>query len=201
MKTKHIYFSLTIFAVAFLIFSAFTTENNTNTENPSKVIKFSHQQHAQLMACEDCHSGVTTATNLKTDLLPKMELCSSCHDVEDPDKCSQCHFDDLMVPFTKSEPTLLFDHAWHLKNAPLSSNGEKCLGCHKDINVNTDVAFRGQFSPSMAECWICHGETKSATASCEACHISTVNLKPKSHELASLQHGTSSLLWRPVLIA
>mgnify|MGYP001182340652 CR=1 FL=1 len=184
MKTKHIYLSLTFFAVAFLVFSAFTSRSHIESGAPSKIIKFSHEMHASVMACEDCHSGVTTASSLNARLLPEKATCAGCHDVEDSDKCSTCHYEDVYEPLKQKTSALIFDHAWHLKNAPMAQNGEKCLGCHKDINLSTGVEARGKYNPPMDVCYTCHADTKIATNACEACHVSTANLVPKTHELA-----------------
>jgi hypothetical protein len=184
MKTKHIYLSLTILVVAFLAFSAFTSRSHINSGTSTKVIKFSHEQHNAVMPCEDCHTGVAEAQSLNARLLPTKSVCAGCHDVEDPDLCSTCHFPDVYEPMQQKKAGLIFNHAFHIKNAPLAQNGDKCLSCHKDINLSGEIQVRGMFNPTMEACWTCHAETKLATNACEACHISTANLIPETHRLS-----------------
>lgn len=184
MKTKHIYLSLTILVVAFLAFSAFTSRSHINTGTSTSVIKFSHEQHSGVMSCEDCHMGVAEAQSLNARLLPAKAVCAGCHDVEDSDLCSTCHYPDVYEPLQQKKTGLIFNHAFHIKNAPLAQNGDKCLSCHKDINLSSEIQVRGMFNPTMEACWTCHAETKLATNACEACHISTANLIPETHRLS-----------------
>jgi hypothetical protein len=183
MKTKQIYFSLAILVVAFLSFSAFTSRSHLNTGANSKVIKFSHELHSAVVACEDCHSGVMDASSLNTRLLPEKSVCAGCHDVQDADKCNTCHFPDVYEPLKQQKSKIIFNHSFHLKNNATKTNGEKCLGCHKDINLSVEIDVRGKYNPTMDACWTCHADTKLAANACEACHISTAGLTPQTHKL------------------
>ncbi|GAB1351171.1 cytochrome c3 family protein [Ignavibacteriales bacterium] len=178
MKTKYIYLSLTILAVAFLLFSAFTSRSHLTSDSATKVIKFSHQLHSSVMECADCHTGVTTAASLNQRMLPEKSVCASCHDVESSDKCGTCHYEDVYEPLQQKTSGLIFNHAFHLKNAPLSGNGDKCLGCHKDVNLSTGVELRGKYNPTMEACWTCPQRPNLQPMLVGVCHVSTANLIP-----------------------
>ncbi|MBE2280631.1 MAG: cytochrome C [Ignavibacteriaceae bacterium] len=179
MKAKNIfYISILILSVSILAFSAFTSKVETAVTK-GNVIKFSHALHSELVSCEDCHSTVAKSVSLKDNLLPDKQMCATCHDVEDSDECSTCHYDGVYEKLTKVESGLIYSHAQHA----VTPSGKKteCLDCHKGIE-NADVKFaRNSFNPKMETCYTCHGETKLATNACESCHIETASLIPKNH--------------------
>jgi len=175
MKMKHFYSILTIGIIGFLFFTAFTTVPFDKKYN-KEIIKFSHQFHSELTDCESCHSGAAKAENLKSPLLPTKDDCATCHDVQDTDACSKCHYEDVNEPLVQKKPEIIFNHAFH-KEQEL-----QCTSCHLGLD-KVDYSFESPNSkPTMKSCYNCHNEKKVATNSCEACHVSTANLLPNDHK-------------------
>lgn len=180
MKIKYAYFFLISAVIFSLALTAFKFNDGTQeNEQNDKVIKFSHQKHSDA-SCTDCHSSVAENTALPDAELPKKESCASCHDVEDADNCSQCHYDDVYVPLQKKRSSLIFNHRFHLQDLK-----NECIECHKGIET-VDYSFQAvSYKPPMEKCYGCHSESKVATNVCEACHISTNNLIPESHNVSN----------------
>lgn len=180
MKILKIYSFMLLLAVSLLTLTAFQAGNSNSTGGDKKgsVIKFSHEKHAELSACQDCHTTVPTSGSLKDDLFPGHEQCSSCHDVEDSDQCSTCHYDGVFEPIQKPASELIFSHKQH------TGDKTECVTCHAGIEKAGYGIEQGAYNPEMETCFTCHNDRKVATNACESCHISTANLIPDDHKVA-----------------
>ena len=184
MKLKFFYIILTIGLITTVIFSAFSSAPATGQSGNDKIIKFSHKFHSDITDCASCHTAVSKSTSLKDNLLPKMDDCAQCHDVEDEKNCTLCHYDDVYEPLQQKQSGLIFNHSFHVGDKKV-----ECSVCHKGI-TDVDYAFKAeQPYPQMNDCWSCHGTTKVAANACEACHISTAGLLPQSHKSADFIHS------------
>ena len=178
---KKIYIFIGTAVLLFLAGTAFTTNNNGEESKTNKdIIKFSHSLHSEMMDCASCHEGVTESTNLKGRMVPEKDMCAMCHDVEDDETCNTCHYEDVYEPMTQTESALIFDHKFHLEDQEL-----ECIECHKGLD-EVDYSFEAsQPNPPMAQCYTCHNEITVASNECSSCHISTVDLLPQGHRIAS----------------
>jgi len=161
----------------------------------TKVI-FRHKEHTLRFGftCAECHRGDSCSRcheygkqheqHVRT-LAEHHKPCSDCHDVEQPDKCSYCHW-KAGAP----EPAR-FDHArtgWPLSRYHESAS---CRACHKavpfaklDRECNTchagwapdsfDHAVTGQVldeNHKENDCEYCHIDRKfTVPPTCEECH-------------------------------
>ncbi len=182
MKLKHLYFYLLPIIAGILVFTAFSNggDNDSSKSGNEGIIKFSHSLHNDAAACEDCHSAVPKSKSLSDRLMPTMDNCSTCHDVEDEKNCTTCHYDDNYEPLIQKKSDINFNHSFHLNDEKL-----KCVDCHKGIG-DVDYAFQSANAlPAMSTCYSCHSSKGKAPNACETCHTNTVDLKPQSHKSAS----------------
>ncbi len=174
MRTKII---IPAIFLSFVLLVAFSTGENEEVYKSNKeIIKFSHELHAEDVACEDCHTGVPESTTLTGRLLPEKDVCATCHDVDDDEECGTCHYEDVYEPLVQDKSGLYFSHSQHV------NDNTKCTTCHKGIEK---VAYAGESmgaNPPMETCYTCHGDTKVASSACEACHVSNDNLIPNNHK-------------------
>lgn len=183
MKLKFFYIFLIVGLAASFILSAFLSEPEKDEKSHDKLIKFSHKFHSDLTDCSTCHSKVDSSVSLKDNLLPTMDNCAQCHDVENSDSCSTCHYGDVYEALTPVQTELIFDHSFHVGKEKLD-----CQTCHKGI-TEVDYAFQAeQPYPLMNDCWSCHGATNVASNACEACHTSTADLLPQTHKSVNFIH-------------
>jgi len=193
MKLKYIYFFLIPLIAGILLLTAFkhnkvTAEVKTNN---SEIIKFSHSFHVELAECADCHIQVVSSTSLTERLMPNHESCKSCHDVEDADACTTCHYEEKFEALVQKESGLIFNHSFHINDKSM-----ECKNCHQglsDVDYSSELAFP---NPIMEDCYSCHNNAPGSIAGseCESCHISTANLKPQTHKSAMFidQHKFSA---------
>lgn len=178
MKTKHFYFTLVPLLIIGLSITAFKYQKQEDEK--SNFLKFSHTQHSSITeTCEDCHSSVVESTSLNMKLTPTHDNCSSCHATDDGDQCSTCHYEDVYEPRPEPNPTLIFNHKYHIQ-----TKGMNCITCHKGFDGKELSSNVGTAHPSMAVCYTCHNDFQASNA-CESCHISTANLRPQSHTSSS----------------
>ncbi len=176
MKTKFYY--ITALGLLSLVW-VFNPMSSKADEKPSNkdIIKFSHSFHAEMeVACADCHNAVPESASLSDNLLPTMDACASCHDVEDDENCETCHYEDVYETFTPAVTELVFDHSFHMEEQEM-----ECQTCHKGF---TEVDYGSELetaNPDMGTCFSCHNNQTVASNACESCHISTANLTPESH--------------------
>ena len=193
MKAKY-YILIFISGILYLSLSAFAFQSEADSTN-KEIIKFSHQFHAdEDVACTDCHNEAENSTDLISgSLLPTMDVCADCHDVEDEDECSTCHYEDVQVPFPTKKAELIFNHKSHLENEDV-----ECTQCHSGLD-KVDFGFESStLFPKMEKCNECHsnsGIAKATNFACESCHVSTENLLPENHKSVSFSdmHQFSSM--------
>ena len=114
MKLKKFYSVLSVAVMLFIFGSAFTFSDDGNGKNANReIIKFSHQFHLELSDCESCHSSTAEAVTLNDRLLPTKDDCAACHDVEDDEMCTTCHYEDVYEPMIQSVGGIIFDHSFH----------------------------------------------------------------------------------------
>lgn len=179
-KIKYTYSIFSVAALMFLIIAAFNNEK-TLSDNPNEgKIKFSHSLHSELVDCQTCHSSVVESTSLTTLQLPNHDNCSTCHNVNDDNECKTCHVNDVYEPLVKKKSELIFNHKFHLEG-----NKMKCENCHKGL-TEVDYSWEATaVNPAMETCYSCHNDKSVASNACESCHISTANLLPQNHKVAS----------------
>jgi hypothetical protein len=178
MKLKYLYLFILPVLTGFLLLAAFSSGGSLE-EKPGneKIIKFSHSLHADLAECQDCHAGALKSTSAKDRLMPGHPDCQGCHEVEDSDQCSTCHFDDVYEPLMQRQSELIFNHSFHVNTQNMS-----CDECHKGLSA-VDYGFQAvQPFPAMVDCYSCHNDKAIAANTCESCHTSTANLRPQSHQ-------------------
>jgi hypothetical protein len=161
-------------------------------------IKFSHTVHKAAAECSTCHPAAAS-TSLKEPLLPKPEVCSSCHEAKDVRGFWNLQESDpLDKDYLQSHAKkFIFNHKFHMDKF-----GSKCESCHFKDKESTEPE-----KASMFKCTVCHNNgtmispmkpsTESTekqyavTAYCEACHTTLAGLIPENHEnpLWSKFHG------------
>lgn len=88
-------------------------------------------------ACQACHRGLTTASNLGKLNYPHMSDCLVCHDkIENPFSCETCHEGDIRALRPVSHTARDFADSHSSKSVAKQEcavcHGRKfsCLGCH-----------------------------------------------------------------------
>lgn len=178
MKIKILY---TTVSLAFLLFLTIAAVNYNGSDEPVKtnkdIIKFSHSAHGEAVECADCHTKVVESVALNERLLPEKSVCATCHDVEDTNNCSFCHYDDVQEPLIQKKSDLIFNHKMHV-----SDQKTDCSKCHKGLEKVAYSFESAEVLPGMSTCYTCHNDRTVATNNCETCHISTVALIPVDHQ-------------------
>lgn len=166
------YMFLSVLAVCLISISGLTKETEINKSG----VTFNHKYHVQEeeIDCQDCHSAVTTSQTGVDNLLPDMDVCSDCHDVEEEDNCGKCHSDtddpggySKILNYSKK-----FPHKRHL------DKDLKCIDCHSGIS-DKDFVLPYQL-PVMNDCIVCHRE-RLVSGDCMTCHSESEDLRPDSH--------------------
>jgi hypothetical protein len=137
---------------------------------PDRII-MPHRTHFENgVECAMCHEGAAESTRAADSLLPAMDVCANCHDVEDEAGCATCHTNvDMAGDYARREfGAARFPHAAHLED------GVSCLQCHGDPAVAEPVI------PGKPDCRACH-ETADDYADCRMCHAEHQELRPASH--------------------
>jgi len=179
-KLKVLYLFIFLGMLILLIAGAKNSLKDEKSFTNEGKIKFSHSLHKDIIECQDCHSSVQESENLKDNLLPNHDNCSTCHEVDNEKECSTCHYGDNYEALVQTESSLFFNHKLHLKNSQL-----KCESCHKGLS-DVDYSWQAPGAhPSMGTCYGCHNNKTVASNACESCHISTVNLRPQDHKAVS----------------
>ena len=186
MKFKFFYLLFIPILALALILTAFTSGDSTGVKYRNKgVIKFSHKFHLDgITDCGSCHTGVAKSTSLNDMLLPTMDDCAQCHDVEDEKNCKMCHYGENYEPFIQKKVDLTFNHSLHVTKQKL-----ECETCHKGF-ANVDYSWELQNpDPTMDDCYSCHNNNNNsktlAINNCQSCHTSTADLKPQNHKSAN----------------
>ncbi len=140
-------------------------------------IIFSHRYHLEEedLACADCHEGAEASLAGTDNLLPSMDTCGTCHDVEAEDNCVQCHKnaeDPAGYPLI-TDYSQKFAHAKHLEE------GAECATCHAGVEKK-EVYDGRSLLPTMVGCVDCHDD-EGAEGECMTCHMPDEELLPSSH--------------------
>ena len=180
---RNIYFiTTTAIAIAMIIAGTFITQSG---ETQQGGLKFSHAQHVleNELECIMCHEGAESSTSGTDDLLPKEEVCLTCHEKTE-DNCIMCHTNPeniQMIPRI-DDYNPLFSHAKH------AEEGYSCDNCHEGVSESKTI--EEQHLPDMASCMECH-EVPEDLNECYVCHVPDFNLEPESHtELWVSNHGS-----------
>ncbi len=140
------------------------------------VVTFSHLFHTEDVEaeCTDCHGEAEESEVSNDFLLPMMDTCGECHDVEDDDECATCHGDNEDPDtFVESSPReLSFNHKLHIE-AEIN-----CTTCHVGIDVSEAPSNR--YFPKMTVCQTCHDGAQEHNT-CETCHTKLELLRPENH--------------------
>lgn len=183
MKIKILYAVITLSVILFLTVAAVNERGKPQKTNKD-IIKFSHSLHKEIAECTTCHTKAAESTSLKDKLLPEKEICATCHDVEDTDKCTTCHYEDVNEKLIQKKSDLIFNHKKHTTEQKM-----ECIVCHKGID-EVDYAFQSANAfPLMNQCYSCHNNQTVARNDCETCHVSTANLIPKDHQQVNFLKG------------
>ncbi|HFE52500.1 MAG TPA: cytochrome C [Bacteroidetes bacterium] len=140
------------------------------------IIKFSHRFHLKEAGaeCANCHPNALKSTKANDNLLPTMEQCGACHDVQDEKNCTQCHYSsEKLEPFESPARAFRFNHSTHLSTARLT-----CQNCHKGMD-KIDYAD-GTRIPPRESCNVCHNGTV-VSQECQLCHTTSVQVLPMNH--------------------
>lgn len=154
-------------------------------DQPSVELKFSHKLHVaeQELECSMCHASAAESVTGSDNLLPSMDVCADCHDVEADDGCVTCHSrpDEPMAAPRVENYSPKFSHQKHL------GAGLECATCHANVN-GKETVLPYQFT-DMKTCMNCHS-SRGVSNECATCHLPGEELKPKSHTVNFLHtHG------------
>ena len=133
-------------------------------KNPPKTnqLRFSHKQHVinQEIECQTCHAMALKSESGRDNLLPAMETCADCHEVENKDSCSICHKNPKEIEALPRVQIYItkFSHKRHL------ATGIECTTCHPSIAQQKTVQHSAL--PPMKLCFACH-QQKSITMTCQ----------------------------------
>ena len=143
---------------------------------PPSTITFNHAFHVGEdvgAECAACHAAEESAS-AEDRLLPTMEACGECHEVEDEEQCTLCHTDlDNAGEIDVPPREIVFSHQRHL-----GYEGVECAACHGGME---QVEAPGESHlPGMPTCSMCHEGAKAPDA-CDVCHTDLTHLRPESH--------------------
>jgi c(7)-type cytochrome triheme protein len=182
MKFKFPFLLLILLSASAFVNSAFSANDSTGIKYRNKgIIKFSHKFHLDgITDCQTCHTEAVKSTSLSKSVMPTMDDCAQCHDVNDDKNCTTCHYDENYQELTPKKVNLRFNHSFHINKQKL-----QCETCHKSFNT-VDYSWELKNpDPIMDDCYSCHNNSNStnlAIDNCQSCHISTADLKPQSHK-------------------
>ncbi len=147
---------------------------------------FSHAIHlssAVGATCRTCHAGAYQSNSANDELIPKGQVCDTCHTkidhgslsavTVDKDECGMCHRGTSsgnplrVAPVDAPRAHLAFSHRAH------AVRNIGCAQCHGAIQ-ELDLATRDQL-PRMRGCFRCHAMSDAASrgdarSACDTCH-------------------------------
>jgi hypothetical protein len=113
---------------------------------------FSHKLHViqNEIECSTCHSAAEKSVKGTENLMPTMDVCSNCHDVESESNCGMCHTDvnNPQYPPRIENKFPTFSHEMHL------SAGLNCESCHAGMEKKETV--EPYVLPVIESCQQCH---------------------------------------------
>lgn len=157
---------------------------------PGGQLKFDHKLHVTEVGaeCATCHQNVEQSQSGKDRLLPDMNACAECHDIEDENGCVTCHSDpNNIVPSTGAGMGYeAFSHKLHTAKV-------SCETCHQ---VQAALAEQGAKYPDMMSCTECHASSR-VSATCRQCHVNNEPSPPVSHKVNwQKEHGEEAAFTR-----
>ncbi|WP_006748950.1 cytochrome c3 family protein [Thioalkalivibrio paradoxus] len=145
---------------------------------------FPHQPHLEFqLPCATCHELTE-----ETFENPPMEVCMTCHDLDDAEvfgRCQDCHqkyrveiteespFDHRYF-FSDAVPTNLLDVRYRHADFPVE-NDNQCLFCHGNLPTSMGSTFAN--IPTMEVAMAAH-RSRGLTLDCGACHLELNRLSP-----------------------
>jgi len=139
-------------------------------EDPDRII-FPHDLHFENdVECATCHAAAASSLTASDRLLPDMDICADCHDIDDDEQCSLCHTNVELA----GEYEIAVFGAERFAHAPHLVEDQSCAGCHGE-----PAATHPQL-PGKPDCRACH-ETADDYADCRLCHGADYALVPDSH--------------------
>ncbi|MBW7995849.1 MAG: hypothetical protein FVQ81_04600 [Candidatus Glassbacteria bacterium] len=170
MKTTKRKINLACTAVLALALALAAVAVSSTGSQPT--IIFPHDMHVEGMEleCETCHAGAAESISGTDNLIPGMDVCEACHDIEDTDNCSLCHpdMDNLDVYYRVEDYSPLFNHQVHIEQE------FACDLCHKGVSSSAsaaDLHLPGMGTyPVMDLCIDCHNGMRAPNA-CTTCHL------------------------------
>ncbi len=164
---------------------------------------FSHRVHLGLkLECTRCHAAALTSTRLEDNLLPRQDVCLTCHKtatIGAPAATRLARFNhQLHLKLGNIAPVIAaaIDHKHYLAKAGEAMRAQldtsnACAACHRGLDVS-DRPERSSL-PQMADCLVCHNQIDPPD-SCGFCHAKDANLKPATHTRDFLDTHTSGKL-------
>lgn len=146
-------------------------------------VTFDHDPHADV-ECQRCHAGAARSPRAGSQELPKMAVCTECHDGgQAPAACATCHTtlrsDVAPATHTTTWPTEHGDAARVAGASCTTCHGESgCTDCHKNERPRSHTAgWKNSGHGILAD----HDRTACATChqadQCSRCH----QLRPPTH--------------------
>ena len=83
----NIFIGLSVLLVLALMVRGYSA---SQPDMPLSDIVFSHNIHEDLV-CADCHINLERSETAQENILPVMDVCGECHDIETDDECGMCH--------------------------------------------------------------------------------------------------------------
>lgn len=130
--------------------------------------RFSHRLHLETagLECDACHADAVTAVTSAVNLLPKPDVCISCHEEADfPGK----NYSPDILPVRE----VIFDHKRHVDSLEII-----CTVCHDRIRQAEKPP--SDALPPMSVCIDCH-RRREVKADCATCHSHVETRRPADH--------------------
>ena len=152
---------------------------------PDHII-FPHDPHFENeVECAVCHEDARDSASPSDRLLPDMDVCADCHDVDDDTGCATCH-SNVDEAGDYPRPAFgagRFSHAAHL------ARDMACAACHGDPAAAHPVL------PTKPDCRACHA-TADRYTDCRLCHEADQDLLPADHGAQWRSAPSTSPRWR-----
>lgn len=120
---------------------------------------FPHDKHAEAgVECATCHAGAAESKNLKTSLVPRIDVCQGCHEQTDLKSWGFRRVPERKSGFRR------FSHQKHL------AAGMSCETCHGAM-AHAEQAAKGKGMIGHPLCMQCHDGIRQSN-DCQDCHSS-----------------------------
>ncbi len=183
MRILKYYSVFIVCLIIYILLSSYSLHFNIEYQRNDNrdIIKFNHSIHIKefKIKCITCHRKANNSENADDALTPDKPSCAKCHDVNDENSCSICHYEKVFKKLIPTVKELNFSHKIHL------SLGQECGNCHINMMNYKYSGDNPQKFPSMEFCYNCHNSEKdisnSSSGECEVCHKNLTNLIPLNH--------------------